>query len=178
MQDQTVVRARIDKGIKDQASAVLDRAGLTLSDAIRMLLEQTAETGSLPASFRSNVPAAPMRPEGTADTRLANLFMQTRMHQALAILCQQCGVSRLDLFGSAANATFDPDTSDLDFLVAFENATTQSRAEQTFALREGLMALFGRHVDLISEDALENPYLRQQIKKECVLLFPRAEARS
>jgi predicted nucleotidyltransferase len=40
-------------------------------------------------------------------------------HEAIAALCRQYGVLRLDLFGSAATGAFDPATSDLDFIAAF-----------------------------------------------------------
>lgn len=44
----TLVQARIDPLIKERATAVLERAGLTVSDAVRMLLTRTAHEGSLP----------------------------------------------------------------------------------------------------------------------------------
>ena len=37
----------------------------------------------------------------------------------LANLCRQFGVARLEVFGSAADDTYDDATSDLDFLVEF-----------------------------------------------------------
>jgi predicted nucleotidyltransferase len=40
--------------------------------------------------------------------------------EAVAVLCRRFGVRRLELFGSAVKGTFDPGTSDLDFLVEFE----------------------------------------------------------
>lgn len=38
----------------------------------------------------------------------------------LAKLCRQHGVRRLALFGSALGEDFDPERSDLDFLVEFQ----------------------------------------------------------
>ena len=35
-------------------------------------------------------------------------------------LCRRFGVARLELFGSAASGAFDPQRSDLDFLVEFD----------------------------------------------------------
>jgi DNA-damage-inducible protein J len=49
-----VVRARIDKDIKDEASAVLASMGLTISDAFRMLLVRVAREKALP--FEALVP--------------------------------------------------------------------------------------------------------------------------
>lgn len=42
------VRARIDEGLKNEAAAVLDAIGLTVSDAIRMLLTRVAKEKALP----------------------------------------------------------------------------------------------------------------------------------
>ena len=44
----TVVRARIDGQIKEEAAAVLDAMGLTVSDAFRMLLTRIAKERALP----------------------------------------------------------------------------------------------------------------------------------
>jgi uncharacterized protein len=38
----------------------------------------------------------------------------------VAALCEKYGVKWLDLFGSAAGEVFDPEASDLDFVVSFE----------------------------------------------------------
>lgn len=48
MADNAVVQARIDPEVKDKAQDVLQRMGLTLSDAIRILLTRTANEGALP----------------------------------------------------------------------------------------------------------------------------------
>ena len=41
---------------------------------------------------------------------------------ALVSLCRQFRVERLEIFGSAAKGTFQPNSSDLDFLVTFADA--------------------------------------------------------
>ena len=93
---------------------------------------------------------------------------------ALPVLCRRFHVRRLDLFGSAVGGYFDPEHSDLDFLVTFEAMPSSLYADAYFGLREGLIELFGREVDLITEPALENPYLRRQIEMQRQQLFPPA----
>ncbi len=76
----------------------------------------------------------------------------------VAELCGRHGVARLDLFGSAAEADgpgFDPDGSDLDFVVSFQKREPQDLFGRYFGLEEDLEALFGRKVDLVMEGALE-----------------------
>ena len=48
MAANSVVRARIDERIKDEAAAVLAAMGLTVSDAFRMLLTRIARDKALP----------------------------------------------------------------------------------------------------------------------------------
>ena len=56
MTTDTVVRARIDGQVKEQAAAVLGEMGLSVSDAIRMLLVRVAAEKALP--FEARVPNA------------------------------------------------------------------------------------------------------------------------
>ncbi len=85
---------------------------------------------------------------------------------AIVELCRRFGVQRLDLFGSAAIGRFDPQCSDLDFLVAFEELPKGAYTTRYFDFREGLERLFDRKVDLLTEPGLKNPYLRRQIESE------------
>ncbi len=48
MAANTVVRARIDERVKNEAAAVLAAMGLTVSDAFRLLLTKIAREKSLP----------------------------------------------------------------------------------------------------------------------------------
>lgn len=56
MSANSVVRARIDEHIKEEASVVLAAMGLTVSDALRMMLTRVAREQSLP--FDPMVPNA------------------------------------------------------------------------------------------------------------------------
>ncbi len=56
MSSNTVVRARIDEHIKEEAAAVLAAMGLTVSDAFRILLTRVAHDKALP--FEPLVPNA------------------------------------------------------------------------------------------------------------------------
>ena len=56
MATDTTVRARIDEKVKREAADVLDAMGLSVSDAIRMLLVRVAAEKALP--FEARVPNA------------------------------------------------------------------------------------------------------------------------
>jgi len=81
----------------------------------------------------------------------------------LAHLCRKHHVLRLEVFGSAARADFDPESSDLDFLVEFEPMAPVAYAQAYFSLKEELEALFKRPVDLITPASLKNPYFRASL---------------
>ena len=91
----------------------------------------------------------------------------------VAALCQRAGARRLDAFGSVLRDDFDPQTSDLDFLVEFDEVPPADYAQAYFALKEGLEALFGRPVDLVTGSSLVNPYFRDRIDAERRVIYAR-----
>lgn len=95
---------------------------------------------------------------------MTNLIDQHR--DEVAALCRRAGARRLDAFGSAIRADFDPQASDLDFLVEFDDLPPAAYAKAYFALKEGLESLFGRPVDLVTGSSLVNPYFRERILAE------------
>lgn len=94
--------------------------------------------------------------------------------EALRELCTRYRVERLDIFGSAARDDFDPESSDLDFLVEFEPMPPVDHAESFFGLLEDLQRLFGRPVDLLEREPIENPYLWQSIERSRKVLYEAA----
>lgn len=92
----------------------------------------------------------------------------------LVELCRRYKVQRLELFGSAAREDFDPQRSDLDFIVVFEpaeSATPGHYANRYFGLLESLESLFNRSVDLVELSAIRNPYFFQAIQSSRSVLY-------
>jgi DNA-damage-inducible protein J len=54
MSTNAVVRARIDENIKERAAAVLSTMGLTVSDAVRIMLTRVARDEALPFDLTPN----------------------------------------------------------------------------------------------------------------------------
>lgn len=90
-----------------------------------------------------------------------------KKRNALAVLCRRFGVTRLEVFGSAArSAGFDPQRSDADFLVTF--APVARNDLTAFAdLKDALEALLGRPVDLVEREAVEAS--RNFIRRRAIL---------
>jgi addiction module RelB/DinJ family antitoxin len=55
-----LVRTRIDPVVKERAAVVLEEQGLTVSDAVRILLTRTANEGVLPFTQANNAAAHDM----------------------------------------------------------------------------------------------------------------------
>jgi predicted nucleotidyltransferase len=86
-------------------------------------------------------------------------------------LCRKYSVKRLDLIGSALRNDFDPDSSDLDFVVEFNGFTVQNAADRFLGLMIELEDLFGRKIDLVSYPAIRNPYFKQVVDQTRVNLY-------
>src|SRR5258706_14856112 len=84
---------------------------------------------------------------------------------AIQGLCERFHVRRLEIFGSAAAGRFDPQSSDLDFLVEFDDLRAREYADAYFGLLEALQRLFRRDVDLVVARSLKNPYLIESIQQ-------------
>lgn len=78
-------------------------------------------------------------------------------------LCKRFGVSRLEVFGSAASGDFDPASSDYDFIAKFSVQPGVSMARRFLGFSDALEALLGRKVDLMTDRPIENPYLRAAV---------------
>lgn len=54
MPANALVQTRIDSDVKERAAAILGELGITVSDAVRILLTRTANEGALPFSLARN----------------------------------------------------------------------------------------------------------------------------
>jgi hypothetical protein len=86
-------------------------------------------------------------------------------------LCQQYGVKRLDLFGSAAGDKFDPGRSDVDFFYEFDTEDQIGLADRFFGLKKDLEKLLGANVDLVSAADATNPYFLQVANQNRTTLY-------
>lgn len=85
--------------------------------------------------------------------------------EALIALCRRYRVSRLDVFGSAAGRDFTPGSSDVEFLVEFEEMPFSERADAYLGFLMEVEALLEHRVDLVELSAVRNPYLRRGLEE-------------
>jgi predicted nucleotidyltransferase len=93
-------------------------------------------------------------------------------YEELEHLCRQYHVKRLEVFGSALTGEgFDPEKSDLDFLVEFLPLQPGRHADAYFGLLGDVEKLFHRHVDLVMPRAIKNPYFLESINRARKVLY-------
>ena len=98
-----------------------------------------------------------------SDTEVMQPLIESRRAQVVEI-CRRFQVRRLDLFGSAASDGFDPQRSDVDFVVDFAPGG-RDLFHRYFGLNEALESLFGRKVDLVMVGAMTNPYFIESVNR-------------
>ena len=91
-------------------------------------------------------------------------------------LCEKHKVDSLDLVGSFAKGTSNSE-SDVDFLVTFGDVDLYQYADNYFDFITSMETLFNRKVDLISEKAIDNPYLLKSFNRNRVKIYERRNPR-
>lgn len=89
-------------------------------------------------------------------------------------LCSKYKVKKLFVFGSVSSGKFNPDNSDIDFIVELDNLPPVEKGEILMKFWFELEQLFERKVDLLSEKTIINPYLKKDIENSKLLLYDRA----
>lgn len=108
----------------------------------------------------------------TAHREHAMIDLLEEHRAAIAALCEEFKVRRLEVFGSATDSErFDHRHSDLDFLVEFKPEAEPSLAALYLDLVAALRDLLGREVDLVMDRAVRNPVLRETIDRDRTMLY-------
>lgn len=94
--------------------------------------------------------------------------------EEIAALCRRFNIQRLELFGSAAAGTFDPATSDLDFIVDLGeyDDTVHLRYLDLIAEIEDLL---GFSVHMITLGSIRNPYFREAVEEQRELVYEKRD---
>jgi len=82
--------------------------------------------------------------------------------EAIAALCRQYGVRRLAVFGSAAKGTFDPERSDIDFLVDLGEYDDRV-GRRYMRLIIGFGDLLGRRADVVTVRAVKSGWFTRDL---------------
>lgn len=104
------------------------------------------------------------------------MYLRTLLHDkadSFTSLCNLHDVDKLYAFGSVVTDRFDITRSDVDLLVQLSVTEPIEYGEKLLSLWDGLETLFGRRVDLLTPEAISNPYLRKSIEGSKKLIYDR-----
>ncbi len=90
---------------------------------------------------------------------------------AFTTLCKRYKVNKMYAFGSSVTDRFDPSKSDIDVVVEINIADPADRGEALLSLWHQFEILFERKVDLLTEDSIQNPFLKQSIDRTKKLIY-------
>jgi predicted nucleotidyltransferase len=104
------------------------------------------------------------------DAQVGNTMIDlTPVQTEIASICKTIGIKRLELIGSAARDDFCSDSSDIDVLIEFDGA--HDLFHRYFACKRQLEELFKRKVDVVQVGAVKNPYMKQSIERDRVVVY-------
>jgi len=96
-------------------------------------------------------------------------ILQNRKEQFLQ-LCKSHRIKNLFAFGSSVQGEFKTE-SDIDLLVEMDESSPISRGELLISLWDQLEFFFQRKVDLLTNQSLQNPLLKENIDKTKRLIY-------
>jgi predicted nucleotidyltransferase len=85
-------------------------------------------------------------------------------------LCEMHNVRTLFAFGSVCTEKFN-EKSDIDLLISFKPMDYGDYADTYFEIADKFESLFHKHVDLITDKSLSNPYFIESVNKTKTLLY-------
>jgi uncharacterized protein len=133
------------------------------SDPHRVWEVATFDVPPLLAALSRFVPDEP--PENGSKPAVRELSIPIP-HEKVAEYCRKWGIRRLAFFGSVVHGDFDPERSDVDVIVKFENDETPRGFYGT--MPEELAAILGvREVDLLTFDSISR-WIRNDVLAEAV----------
>lgn len=89
----------------------------------------------------------------------------------IATLCREFGIISLDLFGSASDDDWNEASSDLDFVVTFDENPADGMATRYLRFADRLEALLGYPIDLVIDSAIRNPYFRRNVDESRIKVY-------
>ena len=91
-------------------------------------------------------------------------------------LCDEHGVVKLELFGSATTDAFDPARSDVNVIATFGNRGKGDLGDRFFAFCDAMEDVFGRTVDVLTSSTFDNPFMQRSVDRTIKTIYERRPA--
>lgn len=175
MTKSKTIQVRVSPEAKADSEKVLGRMGISMSEAVNMLLHQIVLRQAIPFDLEANPPKGTQgaRPEGQPSTPHASIRHLNRMLELaslVSIICRKYRIERLALFGSQARGTASP-SSDYDFRIDRGDL----RGMDFFAFKHDLEQALDAKVDLVTTESAGEDFLAS-IREDEVILYDRSRA--
>ena len=85
-------------------------------------------------------------------------------------LCAKHKVRSLYAFGSVLTPNFNR-KSDVDLIVDFKEIDVKDYADNYFNFKFSLQDILNRPIDLLEEQAIKNPYFKEELNKKKVIVY-------
>lgn len=88
-----------------------------------------------------------------------------------AQICDEHKVNRLYAFGSAISDKFENQFSDVDLLVEIDEKDPLEKGSLLLGFYVAMQDFFKREVDMLTDQPLKNPYLKQELDNTKMLIY-------
>ena len=93
-----------------------------------------------------------------------------KLRTDLPEICQRYRIAYVDAFGSLARNE-QTDASDIDLIIEFTEPRQEAISHRFFGFLHAMEDRYQRRIDLLTENSLKNPYLRQEVNRERIRLY-------
>lgn len=98
--------------------------------------------------------------------------LKDNIHSLIEI-CERHQVSKLFVFGSVITGEFDLEESGIDLIVELAQMSPEEKGDHLIDLWDELEALFQKKVDLLTDQPIKNPFLKESVEKTKLLIYDR-----
>jgi predicted nucleotidyltransferase len=93
--------------------------------------------------------------------------------QEFSRICRENDVDKLYAFGSSITDRFNKQKSDIDLVTELDVADPIARGAKLLNLWDNLETFFGGDIDLLTDDSITNPVLKDSIDRTKILIYDR-----
>ena len=92
------------------------------------------------------------------------------LQKEISPLCKKYRIAYVDAFGSVTRSDFK-DGSDIDLIIEFLEPRRDKISSRFFGFMHAVEDRFHLKVDLLTENSLQNPYLKQEVNKDRIRIY-------
>ena len=92
------------------------------------------------------------------------------LKKEIPALCEKHKIAYVDAFGSIARSEQTQD-SDIDLIIEFSEPRKERISTRFFGFLHDIEDQFHRKVDLLTENSLQNPFLKEKVNQDRIRIY-------